>query len=119
MKPLGRFFQVTETLDVRKYFLDIDKVERYPISFVIKSDDSVKLLKEKLRKGAERQYSIKAIVKKYMGCIEEVINIPILRKRFEIAFEQGYIRKIIKEIVLQSKVEFNYEETDDSWSDEE
>jgi len=22
MKPLGRFFQVTETLDVRKYFLD-------------------------------------------------------------------------------------------------
>jgi len=37
MKPLGRFFQVTESLDVRKYFLDIDKIERYPISFVIKS----------------------------------------------------------------------------------
>lgn len=28
MKPLGRFFQVTETLDVRKYFLDIDKIEQ-------------------------------------------------------------------------------------------
>jgi len=27
MKPLGRFFQVTETLDVRKYFLDIDKIK--------------------------------------------------------------------------------------------
>ncbi len=26
MKPLGRFFQVTETLDFKKYFLDIDKV---------------------------------------------------------------------------------------------
>lgn len=26
MKPLGRFFQVTETIDVSKYFLDIDKV---------------------------------------------------------------------------------------------
>ena len=26
MKPLGRFFQVTETVDFRKYFLDIDKV---------------------------------------------------------------------------------------------
>lgn len=25
MKPLGRFFQVTETLDFKKYFLDIDK----------------------------------------------------------------------------------------------
>lgn len=26
MKPLGRFFQVTETLDFKKYFLDIDKI---------------------------------------------------------------------------------------------
>lgn len=26
MKPLGRFFQVTETNDVKKYFLDIDKI---------------------------------------------------------------------------------------------
>ena len=26
MKPLGRFFQVTETVDVNKYFLDIDKI---------------------------------------------------------------------------------------------
>lgn len=39
MKPLGRFFQVTETLDVRKYFLDIDKVQRYPITFVVKSNE--------------------------------------------------------------------------------
>ena len=31
MKPLGRFFQVTETLDFKKYFLDIDKIERYPL----------------------------------------------------------------------------------------
>ncbi|WP_231586052.1 hypothetical protein [Crocosphaera watsonii] len=36
MKPLGRFFQVTETIDVNKYFLDIDKVQKYPITFVSK-----------------------------------------------------------------------------------
>lgn len=35
MKPLGRFFQVTETIDVTKYFLDIEKVQRFPISFVV------------------------------------------------------------------------------------
>ena len=29
MKPLGRFFQVTETLDFKKYFLDIDKIETF------------------------------------------------------------------------------------------
>ncbi len=38
MKPLGRFFQVTETLDLKKYFLDIDKIEKYPITFVVKTE---------------------------------------------------------------------------------
>lgn len=110
MKPLGRFFQVTETLDVRKYFLDIDKIERYPITFVIKSSETTDALIRKLREGAERQYSIKAIVEKYMTCVEEVINIPILQERFRSGVSQGYLRKIIDEIVLQSKVEFNYDE---------
>ncbi|MDA8072343.1 MAG: restriction endonuclease [Actinomycetota bacterium] len=34
MRPLGRFYQVTETLDLRKYFLDIDKIQRFPITFL-------------------------------------------------------------------------------------
>lgn len=38
MKPLGRVFQVTEVLDFNKYFLDIDKLIHYPITFVIKQD---------------------------------------------------------------------------------
>ncbi len=32
MKPLGKFFQVTETLDFKKYFLDIDKIQKFPIT---------------------------------------------------------------------------------------
>jgi hypothetical protein len=119
MTPLGRFFQVTETLDVRKYFLDIDKIERYPITFVIKATESSENLLKKLREGAERQYSIKAIVKKYMACIEEVINIPILQERFRIGIAQGYLGNIMTEIVRQSKVEFNYDESDDDENDEE
>ena len=39
MRPLGRFFQVTETLDVKKYFLDIEKVQRFPITFVVKTNE--------------------------------------------------------------------------------
>lgn len=113
MRPLGRFFQVTEALDVRKYFLDIDKIERYPISFVIKSTSPVKTLTRKLREGAERQYAIEAIVKKYMSCIEEVINIPILQERFRIAVKQGYLPQIVDELVRQSKVEFNIDEQDE------
>ena len=119
MTPLGRFFQVTETLDVRKYFLDIDKIERYPITFVIKATESADDLLKKLRKGAERQYAVKAIVAKYMACIEEVINIPILQQRFSAGVAQGYLNSIMTEIVRQSKVEFNYEESDDEDNDEE
>ncbi|HEX42180.1 MAG TPA: restriction endonuclease [Phycisphaerales bacterium] len=119
MKPLGRFFQVTETLDVRKYFLDIDKIERYPITFVIKSEASVDELARSLREGAERQYSIKAIVDRYMACIEEVVNIPVLQERFHRAVAQGYLGAIMDEIVRQSKVEFNYEDSDEVEANDE
>jgi hypothetical protein len=112
MRPLGRFFQVTETTDVKKYFLDIDKIERFPITFVIKSNDAIKDLRFNLEQGAKRLYSVEAIVHKYMSSIEEIINIPLLRERFEEAIKRGSRDKILDEIILQSKVEFNYEEID-------
>jgi hypothetical protein len=110
MKPLGRFFQVTETVDVNKYFLDIDKIEKYPITFVVKSSDSISTLKRKIQEQAEKQYSIKAIVSRYMECIEEIINVPTLLGRFEEAIKQEYLGDILNEIIKQSKVEFSYEE---------
>ncbi len=113
MKPLGRFFQVTETLDVKKYFLDIDKIHRYPIAFVVKSEDSEKNLVEGIRNNAIRLYSVKAVVDRYMQCIEEIINIPRLHKCFIVAVKQGYLKNILDEIILQSKVEFNYQDDDE------
>ncbi|HOA10597.1 MAG TPA: restriction endonuclease [Tenuifilaceae bacterium] len=113
MKPLGRFFQVTETLDFKKYFLDIDKIQKYPITFVIKSTEPTKDLLKKIRDNASKTYAIKTIVDKYMNCIEEVINIPTLTDRFKSAAKQRYLNKILNEIVIQSKVEFSYEETDE------
>ncbi|RPH33659.1 MAG: restriction endonuclease [Bacteroidales bacterium] len=109
MKPLGRFFQVTETLDFKKYFLDIDKIQKYPITFVIKSTDPTQDLLKRIRDKASKTYSIKTIVNRYMDCIEEVINIPTLNDRFSDAVKQGYLNKILDEIVTQSKIEFNYE----------
>jgi len=110
MKPLGRFFQVTETVDVNKYFLDIDKIEKYPITFVVKSSDSIPALKQRIQEQAEKQYSIRAIVSRYMDCIEEIINVPTLLERFKEASEQGYLGDILNEIIKQSKVEFSYED---------
>ncbi|MBA7554749.1 hypothetical protein ES705_47380 [subsurface metagenome] len=110
MKPLGRFFQVTETVDVNKYFLDIDKIEKYPITFVVKSLDTIPELKQKIQEQAEKQYSIRAIVSRYMECIEEIINVPTLIERFKEAIEHGYLGDILNEIIKQSKVEFSYED---------
>lgn len=110
MKPLGRFFQVTETLDVKKYFLDIDKIERFPISFVIKSDDSIEDIKKKLANAAKKTYSVREVIQKYMECIEEIINIPILKERLSIIIKAGRVHEVLNEIIKQSKVEFNYED---------
>jgi len=109
MKPLGRFFQVTETIDAGKYFLDIDKVQRYPITFVVKTNESSEEILTKIAHQAEAKYQIKAIVKKYIESVEEIINIPGLMKIFEKVLESGYGAKVIEEIVLQSRVEFNVE----------
>jgi hypothetical protein len=119
MKPLGRFFQVTETLDVKKYFLDIDKLERFPISFVIKSEESIALLKTHLERGAREQYAVDSIVQSYMACIEEIINVPRLKECFQTAVKQSYLPAILDEIVKQSRVEFNYSEEIDAAVDEE
>jgi hypothetical protein len=119
MKPLGRFFQVTETLDVKKYFLDIDKIERFPISFVIKSMEPIGVLRRKLEAGARKQFGVQKVVGNYMACIEEIINIPTLRERFEGAASQGYLPAILDEIVKQSKVEFNYPEETEADVDED
>lgn len=111
MRPLGRFFQVTETLDFKKYFLDIDKIQKYPITFVIKSDEKAENLLGKIEANAKKTYLVNAIVEKYMGCIEEIVNIPILNERFKESIKAGYLNNILDEIISQSKVEFNY--TDD------
>ena len=49
MKPLGRFFQVTEVMEnYDKYLLDIDKVMRFPITFVIKTLKTKDIVKSEL-----------------------------------------------------------------------
>ena len=109
MRPLGRFFQVTESIDVRKYFLDIDKIQRFPLTFVVKSSDSPEVIRGRIEEGAKRIYSVNRIVASYMDCIEEIINIEILLSRFNEVLMGGKLNLVINEIVAQSRVEFNYD----------
>lgn len=110
MRPLGRFFQVTETLDFKKYFLDIEKIERFPLSFVIKSEESAEDLMEKLKVDALKTYIVQKVVDDYLRCIEEIINIPELKNYLEELDKRNMVGEVLKEIILQSKVEFNYED---------
>lgn len=110
MKPLGRFFQVTETTDFKKYFLDIDKIEKFPITFVVKTTTKIEDLKKEIKAKAYELYAVKKIVNKYMNSIEELINIAVLIERFDECVKNGYLLQILDEIILQSKVEFNFNE---------
>lgn len=110
MKPLGRFFQVTETLDFKKYFLDIDKVQKYPITFVIKSEMRHEEIRQQLERDAKKIYGVEKIVDRYMNSIDEIININDLKNILTSDHSQITLRNIIDEIVLQSRIEFNIED---------
>ena len=110
MKPLGRFFQVTETLDFKKYFLDIDKIEKYPITFVVKSTDDEPAIRNSIEAQARSKYGVDAVVNSYMSAIEEIINIAKILDCFNRVIAMNRLAEVMKEIEVQSKVEFNYEE---------
>lgn len=60
----------------------MNQIQKYPMTFVIQSNEKVESLKKKIQNNANKTYSIKAIV-------EEIINIPILNIRFKEVVEQG------------------------------
>jgi hypothetical protein len=110
MTPLGRFFQVTETLDVKKYFLDIDKIEKFPISFVIKTLMDVTEIRSRLELGALEQYGVRDVVNKYMTAIDEIITIPRLLEIFDLLVSKGRTAEVLDEIIRWSRVEFNIDD---------
>ena len=111
MKPLGRFFQVTETINVDKYFLDIDKVQRFPITFVVKSDENADNIRAAIRVQAVEKYKIDAVVETYMKAVEEIINVRDLVIAFHNVVKAGQLQSVMDEIIVQSKVEFNFEDS--------
>lgn len=107
MKPLGRIFQVTESTDVGKYFLDIDKIQRYPITFVVKSVAETETILSNMREQAKKRYVVERIIERYMDCVEEIINIPKLIDNFNSIVANGHLHEVVKEIVRQGRTEFN------------
>lgn len=107
MKPIGRIFQVTEVLDFRKYFLDIDKLIHYPITFVVKQDITPEEAMKKIINDAKKYYIDEKILKSYINCFEEIITIPTLKKMLDGNIKNGFLNDMISELIVQTKVEYN------------
>ena len=58
------------------------------------------------------------IVEKYLNCIEEIINIPTIMGYFDEVEKNGLMMNVLDEIIIQSKVEFNYNEDESDDEDE-
>ena len=106
MKPMGNFYQVTETLDFKKYFLDIDKINHFPIIFIVKSQDTPEIIKRKILNNARQIYDAPTI-KKYDKAIQEIINIPILQSRLKNVIEKKKHSILLNDFEIYLKVEFN------------
>jgi hypothetical protein len=104
--PLGKFFQVTESLDFKKYFLDFDKVNRFPLSFVIKTDLSSVQVREQIQNSAKKKLS-PALVKKYIELFDEIYTLNELNDILNYIKTSPELVSQLKEIIINSfKLEY-------------
>lgn len=113
MRPVGRFFQVTEVSNYDKYLLDIDKVMHFPISFVIKTNSSRQaVLKDLETYIAERASGMKVISERYEKAIEEVITINEL-KEWVSELDDSDVDDIIRDIDIYYRLEMHIDADDE------
>lgn len=112
MRPVGRFFQVTEVSSYDKYLLDIDKVMHFPISFVIKTNSSKQAVLRDLEAYIEeRANGMRVIRERYEKAIEEVITISEL-KAWTSELSDSDVDDIIRDIDIYYRLEMHMD-TDD------
>lgn len=112
MKPIGRFFQVTEVNNYDKYLLDIDKVMHFPISFVIKTNQSKENVLSDLEKYiSHRSSGMTVLEKRYRNAIEELITINELQA-WTSELNNDDIDEIIRDIDIYYKIEMNIDSED-------
>jgi hypothetical protein len=113
MRPVGRFFQVTEVNSYDKYLLDIDKVMHFPISFVIKTKQSKENVLAELEKYIEQRSSGMAVLEdRYRKAIEEIITINELQM-WTAELDDDDIDGIIRDIDIYYKLEMNMDADDE------
>ena len=90
-----------------KYFLDIDKINRYPLTFVVKTDKTAAEVKKELMDyGTEKSGGMKVLESKYHKAVEDVITINELKQWMDNMSEEE-IKSTISEIDHYYKFEMN------------
>lgn len=113
MRPVGRFFQVTEVNKYDKYLLDIDKVMRFPITFVIKTKETKDTIEKELDWYIlERSAGMKVVQERYRKAIEEIITINELESWIFGLYDDD-IDNIVRDIDMYYKLEMNMENEED------
>ena len=106
LTPLGKFYQVTEVLDFRKYFLDFEKVNRFPISFVIKTDLLNHQVRSYIHEQAMNQYSTD-VANMYMQLFDEIYTNVDLKNILDIISQDSVQLSDLKNIICnQFKLEY-------------
>ena len=108
MRPLGKFFQVTEVNSYDKYLLDIDKVMHFPITFVVKTNKSKKIILGELQEYVNKKTGgMQFLKKRYEKAIEEIITINEIKEALNSLNDTISINQIIQDIKLYYQLEFN------------
>ena len=113
MRPVGRFFQVTEVNNYDKYLLDIDKVMHFPITFVIKTKSSKASVLDDLEHYISSRTSGMAVLEeRYRKAIEDIITINELQQ-WTTELDGDDIDGIIRDIDVYYKLEMNMDAEDE------
>ena len=113
MRPVGRFFQVTEVNNYDKYLLDIDKVMHFPVTFVIKTSSTKTQVQAALNVYIdERASGMRVIEDRYKTAIEEIITINELQQ-WTNELSDNDIDGIIQDIDIYYKLEMNMDVSDE------
>ena len=99
LKPLGKFFQVTETLDFKKYFLDFEKINRFSLSFVIKTDMSIDEVRTQIEADASKNMP-EAMVSIYIALFDDIFTLNELNSVLDWVKSEPHLIAELKEIVI-------------------
>jgi hypothetical protein len=105
LTPIGKFFQVTEVLDFRKYFLDFDKINRFPMSFVVKTEFTPEETLSIIKSNSDKIN--KVLSERYMGLFDEIITLPSLREIMHSISDSNDNLNDLKRIIIENfKLEY-------------